>query len=286
MPVAVVDVLEVIDVEHDERHRRLRAPGAAQLRVDHVERVRAVEAAGEAVAQAVLAHLVKELRVAHRDREQRRRHGQHALPAEGGRRFGNAEHADRMTARRQRDAEVTLGGNRVRRRRAVWDQGAVREMLACALRLAAVLARRAHEHLPVSAHPQQHPRFVGARQLGQVLDDDIADLFHFERAGERLPERDEPLHLHGARLGLVGVGLRRRRARLRFLPLALLMEEKHSRQDQKGRGEREAGASLHLLRQVEQVANRPRKHDEQRDRESAEQHPVLSGHQIHEVFAL
>ena len=51
-----------------------------------------------------------------RDREQRARPSQHALPAFGkrARGVGNAEHADRMAARRQRQTQVPGDGDGVR----------------------------------------------------------------------------------------------------------------------------------------------------------------------------
>ena len=136
-------------------------------------------------------------------------------------------------------------------------------------------------HSPVVA--QQDPGVVGRRQLRQMLRDDVADRFEIERAAERLPEGDEALHLGGARARLQRVGFRRGGARLGLHPLALLMEEKHAGQDDQHRHQRQAGALFDVARHVQQIADRPREQHDHGDREAAEQHAVLPGHEIHGI---
>src|SRR5437588_494871 len=82
-----------------------------KLAVDHLERVRPVEAAGEAVAQAVLAQIAEQLGVAQRDREERAGGRQHALPrvAERRTRVRYAEHADDLSAGRETQADLAVG---------------------------------------------------------------------------------------------------------------------------------------------------------------------------------
>ena len=72
-------------------------------------------------------------------------------------------------------------------------------------------------------------------------------------------------------------------ARLGLLPFALLMEQEDDGQDDQRRDERQAGALLHVAREIEEVADRPREDDDQGDREAAEQHPVLATHHIHGI---
>ena len=64
--VAIVDVLQAIHVEHDERHRGLAAARAAQFGVDHLDGMAAREATGEGVADAVLPDLAGQLGVSDR----------------------------------------------------------------------------------------------------------------------------------------------------------------------------------------------------------------------------
>ena len=49
MTIPVVDRLEAIEVEYDERQRRLRTSGALQLRIEDLHPVGAIEAPGQAV---------------------------------------------------------------------------------------------------------------------------------------------------------------------------------------------------------------------------------------------
>jgi hypothetical protein len=242
MAVSIVDLFEVVEVEHDERDRQMRSARAAQFDVEHFERVRAVETAGQAVAEAVLAELLKELRVAQRDAEQRCRGRQHAPPAfrERPRAFRQAEDADGVSAGGHRNADVPFHRHRVGSRPHLAVERPAGEVLACPFDLAAVLTRGSRERLPVAVGPHHRPRVVGAGQLRQVLRDDVADGFDVERAAERLAEHREALHLLGARLrGAAGFG---RRPGLRLLSLALLMEQEHDDQNEQRRNQSEPRA--------------------------------------------
>src|SRR5262249_30220080 len=63
MAELVIDALEVIQVDHDDRQRMAGAPRSSQLAVECLKRVPAVEAAGQAVAQAELPRFEKQLHV-------------------------------------------------------------------------------------------------------------------------------------------------------------------------------------------------------------------------------
>ena len=60
MPELVVDLLEPIQIEHDERERQPGAPRTRKLGLEHLQHVRAVRATGQRVADAVLAHLAEQ----------------------------------------------------------------------------------------------------------------------------------------------------------------------------------------------------------------------------------
>ena len=178
---------------------------------------------------------------------------------------------------------MTVGDDRVRRPRPRRRSTPARR----AARVRASMSRRVSRAVPTSAchcpaRAQQHPRIVGAGQLRAAAAATTSRIV--SRSSDRpsaWPNVHEALHLGRARAGLQGVGLRRRGVRLGFLPLALLMEEEDDRQDDEGRHQRQAGAPLDVAGQIQQVADRPGKHDDQSDREAAEQHPVLPRDQIH-----
>ena len=221
--VAIVDVLEVIEVEHDERDRHLRAPRAAQLGVDHLERVRAVEAAGQAVAQAVLAHLAEELRVAQRDAEQRRRRRERALPpfAERPGRFRHAEHADR-----DRRRPSSAGRGVLRRRPDTRPPPAPSAPIArsaiCSARRARGRGRRAPcRRAPASGRPRAAaptPRRCRRASAGAAATTSRMASTSSERPSAWPNVTSRSISV-GARLRLPGVRLGGRRVGLRFLPL-------------------------------------------------------------------
>ena len=111
--------------------------------------------------------------------------------------------------------------------------------------------------------------------------DHVANRFEVEGSAERLPEGDEALHLVGARARLQRVGFGGRGAGLGLHPLALLMEQKDAGQDDQDRHQRQTRALFDLARHVQQIADRPREQHDQGDRETAEEHAVLPGHEIH-----
>ena len=175
MTVTVVDVLEVIDVEHDQRDRRLRAARPPELDVDRINRVRAVEASGQAIAQAVVANLVEELGVADTDREQRRRHRHRPSPPFRERALRDAHDADQMSARGEWEADMSLAGHCARGPRRLRAEHAIRDVLACPLDFAAGFVQRPGKRFPPSSGSEQHPRVVGSSQFGQMLEHDVAD---------------------------------------------------------------------------------------------------------------
>ena len=75
-------------------------------------------------------------------------------------------------------------------------------------------------------------------------------------------------------------------AALGFLPLPLLMEYENDRQDDERRQQGEAGSALDLPRHLQQIADGAREDDDQGQRETAEQDPVLPRHQVHGSVAL
>ena len=64
------------------------------------------------------------------------------------------------------------------------------------------------------------------------------------------------------------------------------MEQEHDGEDDERRHQRQAGAPLDLARQVEEVLNRLREHDDQRDREARQQRPVLTTDKFMGTIAL
>ena len=78
MTMPIVDVLEVVEIEHDEREREFGPSCPTNLRIEHFERVRAIETAGQPITDAVLADFAKQLRVLQRHGQQCRRRTQNA----------------------------------------------------------------------------------------------------------------------------------------------------------------------------------------------------------------
>ena len=71
--MAIVDPLEVVDVEEHERDRVAGAARAGELHVEHLDAVRAVVTPGERVLDAVVTDVREQLCVANGDSEQRGR---------------------------------------------------------------------------------------------------------------------------------------------------------------------------------------------------------------------
>ena len=118
-----------------------------------------------------------------------------------------------------------------------------------------------------------------------MLRDDVADGVEIERSPERLAERDEPLHLGRAHVGLLCIGFRRGGSRLGFLPFALLMEDEDDRQNDERRHEGQTRVALDVAGQIEQVLDGPREHHGHGKREAAKQHPILPTEKIHRISA-
>ena len=228
----------MIEVEHDYRQRQVRAPRAPQLGVGHLDAVRAVEAAGQAVAQAVLARVAKELRVFHRHRQQRGRRRQHPAPPLDARTLGESEHADRVAADHHRKHDLFFQLDAV----ALLPAVALQHDRLLGGQLAAVVDIRhwvtdlwwqqvQPATLGVFRRTNHHPHVGRAGQLRQMLEQHIADRIEIERPRQRLAERNQPFQIVRARLGF----LRRSRGGhglgLDFLPLILLMKKKHHRQN-------------------------------------------------------
>ena len=79
--------------------------------------------------------------------------------------------------------------------------------------------------MAVGSH--HHPGVLGACKLRQVLLYNVADRVDVERPAEPLAEKNQALHLGRPRLGLDGLGFRRRVTSLRLLAFAQLMEGKY-----------------------------------------------------------
>jgi len=136
-----------------------------------------------------------------------------------------------LAAGRHRDHQVPRRGNLLRGPRGVRHQRPIDDALARALDLAARFARGPDQRLPTSGRAQHDPRLGGPGQLRQKLRHDVADGLQIEGSAKRLPERDEPFELRGARIREPRFGFGRGGLRLGFLPLPLLMEHEDDGQD-------------------------------------------------------
>src|SRR6202051_655789 len=71
MTMRIVDRFESINVEHHQRQRAAVASRSPHLAVEALERVSAVEAAGQGIGEAVDLHLFEQMDILHGDAENR-----------------------------------------------------------------------------------------------------------------------------------------------------------------------------------------------------------------------
>ena len=102
MAQLVIDGLEVIDVEHQDRQRLVRSACQAQLTIQRLDPVASIDAAGEMIAQAVFAGLEQQLDVPHGNRHQAGGNTERLTVIAGHRcAVVNAQHADGHAPRDQ-----------------------------------------------------------------------------------------------------------------------------------------------------------------------------------------
>jgi hypothetical protein len=186
---AVVDVLEVIEVEHDDREFRAGSPGSAQLRVHHFHRMTAIETSGERIANTVLVRLVVELRVLDGRGEQRRGCRENTSLCVGERRLRcDADCADGAAAddeRKTMKGAVFIGGWRAR-----VGNGACGGPLDCRPCFLGDWCQRT----PLAARAKHRPYLTARGELREVIRRRATNRLAIECASERLTKRDEAFH--------------------------------------------------------------------------------------------
>ena len=215
---------------------------------------------------------LEQLGVLQRDREHRRRRGQHAVLLFVERRFGaHAHDAERIAANDHRKCDVgSVIGARSRKHR--FPERNLGGALAVGER--DIAGHR--QPSPMRAGPDHRPRRAVAGELGNVTDGRRADRLVGQRLGERLSELDEPFHFGGARRRLAQF---RRCGQRFFASLVALpdkVEDEHADQDDEPGQQLKAPAPLHPLRVHQRAGDRPRGDREQRGRQAEQEEQVVA----------
>ena len=275
MAVIVVDLLELIDVEHHDRERGAAAARAGQLGFERVETVGAVEAAGQRVAQAVIADLGEELHVAQRDAEQRRRRPDRAADFRSDAGRGDADHAGHLAADRDDVAEEAVLLHAVRALEPLGRR--LQDGVGHRFNLSAAPPRlRAIGHaLPFGIAADQHPD-VGVRgERRQMAPDRFVQRVDGQRPAQRLPERHQGFELAGP--GARGAGFARGRRGLgsHLAAVPVQVEHEHDAEDQQRRNQRDAIGALDVAGDVEQELERSLKDHQQRKGKTRQKQGVV-----------
>ena len=225
--MAVVDALELIDVEKEDRDLAVAAAGARQLGLERVDAVGAVEAPGQRVAQPVLANVSEQLDVVQGDAEQRRRGADGAAAVRRGLRQGDAEHAADAAAAGDDVAHRAVSGDTVRLPQLLGRgvQHRVGNRLNRSRR--PPCTRAIGDAFPFRVAANQHPQLGAVGERGKVAPDRLVDGFNRQRAAQRLAERHQLLELTGASAGQLRFVCRRVGLDAHLAAIGLDMENEH-----------------------------------------------------------
>ena len=179
MPLPVVDRFEVIEVEHHDRQRHVRALRAAQFGPEPLDAVVPGHASGQRFDDGEIANLAEKLHVLDRDRQQRRG-GVENLPLLLGERqvvVANAQDTDEFLLR---DEGERMPGRLAR-------TGGARPPLQ---------PPRSNHRLP-STFLGREPEIVAGHERLKMVDDHLLQRLRVERLRERLREPHQHFELAG-----------------------------------------------------------------------------------------
>ena len=179
MPLPVVDGLEVIEIEHHDRKRHVRALRATQFGAKPLDAVMSRHAPGQWFDDGEIANLSEQLHVLDRDRQQRSR-GVENFPLVVGERQVVVAHAE--------DADEFL-------LRDEWER--VPRRLARAGAAGAPLQPPRSNHRLPSTFLGREPEVVTGHERLKVVDDDLLQRLRIERLRERLREPHQDFELAG-----------------------------------------------------------------------------------------
>ena len=200
MTVAIVDLLEPVQIQHGDRQGPARTFGSAQLDFEHLQGVLSVHASGQLVANAVVLCVEQQMDVAGHDANDRARRGDEPPFALGERRqsLANGEHARRLVARRQHETLVGLHGHALLR--SIFGRARHRyrgEAFHFFERQRTLGRAVVNQGVPFGPPFEHHPHATIAREHRERTRGGVAKPIQIRGARQRLSEHHQCLKLLG-----------------------------------------------------------------------------------------